>query len=467
MLSSMIESTRRNALPVWSILETVTMSKAAIAGAAVVGAVLVLVLALVASYPAVEPGVGPAGETTRPVVPSTAASAVAHGHAGFLYGRITADDGTYEGRLRWGGDQEAFWVDYFDGLKAENPWAAYVPGEPSPFEIFGFEIGGPDRPNRTRPFIARFGDIARVDAQFKSVRLTLKSGTTVSLDRFAAGDIDDGVRVWDIRRGAVDLDSRRIRAIEFLPTPPLAEAPDRLYGVVRTRQGEFSGFIQWNERDGASTDTLQGRTGDRELSLRYDSVRSIARHSRDSARVTLRDGSDVVLSGHPDVGRGHRGIYVDDTRYGRVLISWDAFESADFSTGGSGPAYGDFPPGRPLAGIVTTRDGRRFAGRLVYDLDESETTDTLDVSADDVTYNLPFGLIASIAPRGGDGRVPSRAVVTLAGGGELHVEHSGDLGERNAGMLIFVDGQERPEYVPWTDVERVDLGDLAGAGGER
>jgi len=34
--------------------------------------------------------------------------------------------------------------------------------------------------------------------------------------------------------------------------------------------------------------------------------------------------------------------------------------------------------GRPLTGKVITRSGRRLAGRLVYDLDESETTETLD-----------------------------------------------------------------------------------------
>ncbi len=45
----------------------------------------------------------------------------------------------------------------------------------------------------------------------------------------------------------------------------------------------------------------------------------------------------------------------------------------------------------------------------------------------------------------------------LHDGEELQLELSGDLGERNAGMLIFVDGRERPEYVPWIDVEQVDL----------
>ena len=50
-----------------------------------------------------------------------------------------------------------------------------------------------------------------------------------------------------------------------------------------------------------------------------------------------------------------------------------------------------------------------------------------------------------------------RARVTLHSGEELQLERTGDLGERNAGMLIFVDGRERPEYVPWSDVERVDF----------
>jgi hypothetical protein len=47
--------------------------------------------------------------------------------------------------------------------------------------------------------------------------------------------------------------------------------------------------------------------------------------------------------------------------------------------------------------------------------------------------------------------------VTLQDGEELELERTGDLREGNAGLLIFVDGQERPEYVPWTDVEKVDL----------
>jgi hypothetical protein len=106
---------------------------------------------------------------------------------------------------------------------------------------------------------------------------------------------------------------------------------------------------------------------------------------------------------------------------------------------------------------VTTRDGRRLAGRLVYDLDESETTETLDAPSEGVDYTIPFGLIVSVEPAGGDESGAPRARVTLHGGEELKLERKGDLGAGNAGLLVFVGGRERPEYVPWGDVFRVDL----------
>ena len=423
------------------------MTRTTIAGGAFVSALVLLALAV--RDPATEQDVEPAVAT-----PPTISAEV---RPGFLYGRIAVNGGTYEGRLRWGGDQEAFWGDYFDGFKEESVWAVHAPGKPSSIEIFGFEIGGQNHPNFGRQFMARFGDIARIEAHFAHVQVTLKSGTVVELDRFAAGDIDDGVRVWDARHGVMDVDAREIRIIEFLPTGPLVAAPDRLHGTVRTLQGDFTGFIQWDWEDGVGDDELAGRIAGRERSLRYDTIRSIARRSSDSALVTLLDGREVVLSDNREVGHGNRGIYVDDLRYGRVLISWDAFERVEFTARGSGPAYRDFPPGRPLTGSVTTRDGRRLAGRLVYDFDESETTETFDVSDDGVDYHIPFSLITSIVPRGHDRGSAQRATLTLHDGEELHFERNGDLGERNAGVLIFVDDRERPEYVPWTDVAQVDF----------
>lgn len=437
-------------------------------------AALVLLLAA-AGFWLLKPESQPAAAKFPAVSPSTLSSSSSlptpGTQPGFLYGRITTVDGaTFEGRLRFGGDQEAFWSDYFNGARPENRWAAQVPLERlpkvlSPIEVFGVEVTRREKPMYLgRLFMARFGDITRIESQGrKEVRVTLKSGTTFVLARMEASDFDDGVRVWDVQRGVVDLDSLRIKTIELLPVPALGPAPARLHGTVRTQHGDFTGFLQWDREEGIGSDEINGRSAKGEaLNLRFDTIRAIARASRDSARVTLLDGSDIVLSGAPDVGKENRGIYVDDPRYGRVLVSWDAFVRADFSAppnsdspgqGASGPAYGDFPPGRPLHGSVTTRAGRQIAGRLVYDLDESETTETLDAPSRGVDYTLPFALVAAIVLSG-----PEEPVrVTLKSGEELRLDHEGDLGENNAGLLIFVEGQQRPEYLRWAEVARVDF----------
>ena len=59
-------------------------------------------------------------------------------------------------------------------------------------------------------------------------------------------------------------------------------------------------------------------------------------------------------------------------------------------------------------------------------------------------------------PHGHDSAA-GRATVVLRDGEELHLELTGDLSEKNAGMLIFVEGRQRPEYVPWPDVARIDV----------
>jgi hypothetical protein len=443
------------------------MKRTAISGGALISVLVFLVLA--GNSRALEQDVDASAAGSRATTSTNALTD--EDHQGFLYGRVTTDDGAaYLGRLRFGRDEEAFWGDYFNGVKGDNPWAAHTPAgrqaeNRRPFTIFGFEIPfGEPQVDFGRPFMARFGDLARIEApSLRHVRVTLKSGTVFDLNRMAANDFDDGVRVWDDRGGVVDLKSWaggippparvRIRAIELLPTARLGAVPARLHGTVHTRQGAFSGFVQWDRQDGVGLDELDGRTGDGPLSLRFDTIRSIARHSGDSALVTLLDGREVTLSGTREVGRDNRGIYVDDRRYGRVLVSWGAFERIDFSAGGSGPAYIDFARGRPLTGSVTTRVGRRLTGRLVYDLDESETTETLDAPSQGVDYTIPLGLIASITPGGQD----ARATVTLHDGEVLHLDRAGDLGEGNGGMLIFIDGRERPEYVQWIDVARVDF----------
>lgn len=428
------------------------MTRATLAGGTFV--TMLVVFALVACNESVERDV----DAVKAVTPSTATTATTQ--EGLLYGRITTNDGAiHEGRLRWGGDEEALWSNYFNGVKKGNAWVALAPRKQLPKErvsirAFGKEIIGWDHVmDLGRPFMARFGDIARIEPRGRDLQVILKSGTVFHLARFGADDLADGVRVWDDKGGFVDIGEWKIRTIELLSTSRLGAADSPLRGTVHTRDGDFTGLIQWDREACLGADELEGNSTDGTRSLRFDTIRSIARRSGDSSLVTLLDGTNMVLSGT----RANRGIYVDDQRYGRVLISWDAFERVDLSPGGTGPAYGDFQPGRSLTGDVVTRSGRRLAGRLVFDLDESETTETLDAPSQGIDYTIPFSLIASIVPGGPGERGAQRASVTLGSGEVLQLERGGDLSKWNAGLLIFREDRERPEHVPWADVERVNF----------
>ena len=388
---------------------------------------------------------------------------------GFLRGRVSTDSGeTYEGRMRWGGDEEAFWNDSFNGYKAINPWAGHVAPEHLEekvgYEIFGVEVfERTRRVDLSRPFMARFGDLVRIERRGRDILVTLKSGTVVELDRMNADDLADGLRVWDERRGVVDLPERRIHVVEFLPAVPFADPPARLFGTLRPRDGlALTGFVQWDREQCLGSDELEGVKAGGEardvVRLRFDTIRSIERSGDDASLVVLADGSELTLTGS-QVGGGHRGVFVDDPRYGRVLVHWSAFDRLDLhppDEPGSGPAYDDFEPGRPLHGSVTRRDGARLEGRMVFDLDESESTDTLDAPAAGsrgVHYMLPFGRIAAIVL--GDEPDPT-VVVTLEEGEMLGLELQGDLGESNLGMLVF-SGDGDPRYVPWNEVVRIDF----------
>lgn len=448
------------------------MKRALIAGAALIA--LLVVLAFAVGRHLVERHVAPAGAPSA--APSTTDTSAATGpaageaHRAFLYGRVTSTAGVvHEGRLRFGfgGSEEALWTDYFNGAKEGNPWADLVPRErlpkrTQPIGIFGFEIGERETTiDLERLFMARLGDLTRIEASGSEVWVTLKSGTLVTLDRFSFGDFDDGVRVWDRQRGIVDLPPRRIRSIDLLPTAELGAAPRPLFGTVHARQGEvdvhFTGLVQWNREKGLASDSLVVRTETGDVTLRFDTLRSIARRPDEGVTVTPLDGRATTFIAIDDGPLGHRGVYVDDPRYGRVLVSWDAFVRLELGAAGDdhGPGYTDFPPGRRLRGSVTTRSGEELAGGLVYDLDESETTETLDAPFRGVDYTIPFGLLAAILLPAEGGRGDGHATVTLHGGEALRLELAGDLGEDNAGVLVFTEEAQPPRYVTWTEVARL------------
>jgi hypothetical protein len=382
---------------------------------------------------------------------------------GFLYGRITARGGTvYEGRLRWNTKEEAFWGEFFNASRSDLPYVKHLPGEErrrrSSIEVFGMPTGihWGTVDNQGRQFAARFGDLRRIEAgKGAEATVVLKSGARYPV-RGGSNDLGDEteVTIWDRRAGEIQVRWNDIRAIDFLPVPAgLAVPVFRLRGTIQTEEGAFRGYIQWDQEESLSSDELEGTAGDGQVALPMGTIRSIKKRDRQSSEVVLRDGRTLVVSGTNDVDASNRGIYVSDSRLGRVLIHWDAFRRLDFDPpGDSGPAYTDFRPGRPLFGKVTTGQGKTWRGRLVYDADETETVETLDGQRRHIEYSIPFARIAFLLPE----KTNSSRVV-LKTGQELRLEETADVGRENAGVLVFERGQQKPRYISWEDVRRIDF----------
>lgn len=391
----------------------------------------------------------PAGAADAPAAPAADTR-------GFIYGRVTAKSGTYEGLLRWS-EEEVTWGDFFNADKAQRAWERHVPEErrkrKRAIEILGMTVAYSWEDNGGRQLVARFGDIRRIEVgRDQKATVILKSGTRHAVDG-GSNDIGGKVTVADRALGKVELAWDGIRAIDFLPVPAGLRPPGRrLWGTVRTRAGEYRGFVQWDQQECLGTDELDGHASGTELAIQMGNIRSIERHSDKSAKVTLADGRVLVLEGTNDVDESTRGLFVDDPRWGRLLVPWGAFVRVDFSAApDSGPGYGDFRPGRPLRGKVALANGRTLAGRIVWDADESDTSDFLDGDRAGVSYSIPLALVASVLPE------KTASTVTLRNGGRIRLEGQADVAEANLGLLLIEKEGAAPRYVPWESIRRVDF----------
>lgn len=379
--------------------------------------------------------------------------------AGYIYGRVVTDDGqTFQGALRWG-DEEAFWEDMFNATKAENEYVGYVDEDvlrqlrrerrdfwENLFQVRNHEFG--------HIFAVRFGDLKRIDVRGGS-RLTVEFRNGERLDlNGGSNDVGARITVVDPNAGTQRIRWRNIRSIEFAETPQQIEKKLGLplYGTVKTRRYEYTGFIQWDNDECLTTDELDGDVRDGDVSIPFGDIASIRKYRR-GALVTLVDGSQEYLTGSNDVNGENRGVVVKVHSIGSVKVGWDDFEEVTFQhpAEGSGRSYAEFGNAAPLTGVIETRGGK-LAGRIVFDLDEAWDFELLQGKIGDTEFQIPFREIVRIVPRG-----TRRSMVYLRSGAEVELEDAQDVSRDNDGMLVF-DGGHRPTYVAWRDVKEIQFG---------
>lgn len=339
-----------------------------------------------------------------------------------LYGTVTTVRGEeVTGFIRWDRN-EASWTDLLDATK--------------PRRRGGTSISG-----------IRFGHIDRLDVTGRnSAMITLRSGARIELGANAS-DLGTGLRALVVERAdgsTAEFGWRDLDSVDFEAPGAAAPAEGRMFGTLRTRSGlEFTGYVTWDVDEVYSTDILDGDADGRRMKIAFGDIASIERNDHRSSRVTLTDGTMVVLDGTNDVDASISGIEVSDPTLGSVKLEWDDFDRVDFHQPLDEVAAANLDGGARLNGTVVDRFGERHTGWITWDADEEFTWEMLNGNVGDVAFHVELGQVARIEKSTNGSRV------TLRDGRVFELTGSNDVDRGNRGITIHTDG--RDFEVEWND----------------
>lgn len=385
---------------------------------------------------------------------------------GMIYGKVTTiDNNTYQGAIRWG-KEEVFWFDYFNSTKLSNENLKYLSrgdkdildrgsnrGRSGSFWFFNVDVYNYNN-DYNHTFVCQFGEIKSIEIlRRERVRLVLKNDNIVNLEG-GSNDIGAKVNIYDEELGKIALNWSRVEKVEFFTTPEKLEYSfgKPIYGTVISTEGEFTGYIQWDNDERLTTGRLDGDNRDGDYSIEFGKIRSIEKTGR-GCDVTLKSGREIYLTGSNDVNSGNRGVIVNVPDFGRMEIEWDEFDKVVFDDDVKyfGVAYDEFPEPLPLAGTVTTIDDESISGMIVFDLDEAFDYEILQGEYNGIEFSIPFRNIKKIIPKN-----YNYSKVELRNGQKLLLGDSHDVTDRNQGALIFIDN-ENQVYVPWENIEEINF----------
>jgi hypothetical protein len=382
--------------------------------------------------------------------------------SGRICGTIHTRDGdTFEGPIRWD-KNEAFWDDILDATKDRGGRHEEGHSRERHIHIFGIHINWDENGGESKASSGiKFGHIRSLERRSRNrAVLELKSGESIIL--YGNGtDLGSSIReilIDDPEKGEVFLDWDDLDEIEFKECESVSEKEGQgkeerpLYGQVETRNGEtFKGFVTWDADELFGSDILDGEEKGRTRKIPLGKIKTIERRSGNSARVYLKNGDQMKLSGTNDVDSGNRGIVVKDPYFGRVTIDWDEFDRCEFLEGGENflKNYDEFDGGCPLYGIVYDEDGESYEGYIRWDDDETESWELLNGEYRDQQVDVEFSQIESIEKESFHG-----AKVTLKNGNSFKLTDSNDVNDENRGIFVTTKKGEEVE-LDWDDFEKV------------
>jgi hypothetical protein len=386
-----------------------------------------------------------------------------------LYGRIvTASGDVFEGFIRWD-KNEGSWDDLLNGTKeipSENAREAarLRSGESDhSVNILGLRISWPFDVHPTSGTSAesgiRFGHVRSITVlDDDRALLLLRNGQEIELSQGSTDIGTDvrGIEVEDARHGVTTLEWEDVDVVEFMAAPAgVNPGAPRLYGTMEDRFGNtYTGWVSWDLDEILATDVLNGqdRRG-RRREIRFGDVASIERAGSSAARVTLRNGEELLLDDSNDVDGSNRGIQLSDPELGQIQVDWDAFEALRFQPAPAADRYDRFDGGHRLHGTVVTDGGDRIAGEIRWDNDEEFSWEILDGRYHGIVYDVELGQVRHLRREGRRG-----STVTLRDGRVLDMEESNDVSADNKGVYVTRAGGETV-LVSWEDFREVTFDD--------
>ena len=262
----------------------------------------------------------------------------------------------------------------------------------------------------------------------------------------------------------------------------------RIYGKITTADGDtFEGLIRWDKNEASWVDILNGTKelndehadkspqsshrktkrvqvfgldvaewnwegdwpGQAESGIRFGHIKSIEARGDDDARITLKSGETVDLSGgSTDIGSNMRELIIEDVNEGETELSWEDIDKVELMApkGATESAFGD-----RLYGTLTTRRGDTYTGFVAWDVDEVFTSDLLEGESKDRNRKIKFDKIAAIERYSSSG-----STVRLKAGEEFIMKGSNDVDESNNGIIIS-DPAFGQVTVDWDQFEKLEF----------
>lgn len=369
-----------------------------------------------------------------------------------IFGRITTiENQTHTGYITWGKDK-MFWIDFFSASKPNNPYRHYF--DRNSGVLFQNNGVTTDQPV-IHGFTCRFGNIKKIRITGRNqIELQVKDGNSIELDKGSFNDIGCSIAVYSSDYGVTKLPWEKISEIEFMasdqPTDVKYNIP--ITGIVKTNQGIYKGFVQWDSDEKNHEGTLDGKSQNGDISITFGHIRRIEKKNN-SCDVALFSGREMNVWGSNDVNSQNRGVLVNMPGVGLVTIPWgnfESFEAVDLKDI-KYLSYKDFKKPTRIQGTIQTQKGETFAGIMAYDLDEAMDFEVLDGKNDNITYTIPFKFIKTIEPKN-----YRYSFVTLKNGSALSLGDNVDVNYDNSGILLFQKSDE-PMYFTWKSIKKITL----------